>query len=50
MSAPAGWYAQPDGTQRYWDGARLGRADVRRRRRVPGRKTEVAGATAYPQV
>ena len=21
MSAPAGWYAQPDGSQRYWDGA-----------------------------
>ena len=20
MSAPAGWYAQPDGSQRYWDG------------------------------
>ena len=22
MSSPAGWYPQPDGRQRYWDGER----------------------------
>ncbi|MCA0178529.1 MAG: hypothetical protein LCH77_02790 [Actinobacteria bacterium] len=48
MSAPAGWYSLPDGTQRYWDGAQWAAPSAPA---APSAwpQDQVAGGSAYPQ-
>lgn len=47
MSAPAGWYPQEDGRQRYWDGTEWTEHFAEGAPAQPAASTPAAGSTAY---